>query len=255
MGKRLIQLLAEDPTLKLGSALERAGHPELGADAGVTAGTRSLGVVVSSSPQIEPVLDAMIDFSLPDATLQIAQWCQQKGIPMVVGTTGFEFAQRQRLEAAASRIALLISPNMSRAVNLLMRLVADAARCLGPTCDIAIVERHHRTKKDAPSGTAKRLAQYATGGLHPDGDERSEYVRPGTQPAHDRISLYSLRIGDSPGEHTVVFALPGETLELTHRALSRDGFVRGALECARFLAGKPPGLYSIEDVLEQSAGS
>ena len=133
---------------------------------------------------------------------------------------------------------------MSRAVNLLMRLVRDAARTLALEADIAVIERHHRTKKDAPSGTALRLADVAREGLT--GADRS-----GQEKAQNHsISMHSLRIADSPGEHTVVFAMMGETLELSHRAQNRDGFARGALGAAKFLAGKPPGLYSMEKVLE-----
>ena len=133
---------------------------------------------------------------------------------------------------------------MSRAVNLLMRLVREAARALGEQADIAIIERHHRTKKDAPSGTALRLADFARAG-----PGRRCARRARAKPRHPEISMHSLRVADSPGEHTVVFALPGETIELSHRALNRDGFARGALDAAKFLAGKPAGLYSMENVL------
>ena len=126
-----------------------------------------------------------------------------------------------------------------------MRLVGEAARSLGEAADIAIIERHHRTKKDAPSGTALRLAEFAGQGLASGG---SKPAAAGCRPTGE-ISIHALRIADSPGEHTVVFALPGETLELSHRALNRDGFARGALDAAKFLAGKPAGLYSMEDVL------
>ena len=133
---------------------------------------------------------------------------------------------------------------MSRAVNLLMRLVRDAARALADKTDIAIIERHHRTKKDAPSGTALRLADFARQGLSSSG---RPLLCSRSTPAE--ISMHSLRVADSPGEHTVVFAMPGETIELSHRALNRDGFARGALDAARFLARKPAGIYSMEDVL------
>ncbi len=243
MGTRLIQLIALDPTLVLAAALERAGHPQLGQDAGRLAGVTSLGVALSSSLAADRPVDVVIDFSLPHATLSIAAACAQGRIPLVVGTTGFDQEERRVLESSATDIPILIAPNMSRAVNLLMRLTGNAARSLGAGADVAIVERHHRTKKDAPSGTALRLAEFAGKGLA--ASER----RPTTDPSQGGIDIHALRIADSPGEHTVIFAMLGETLELTHRALNRDGFARGALDAARFLAGKPAGLYSMEDVL------
>ena len=137
---------------------------------------------------------------------------------------------------------------MSRAVNLLMKLVGEAARVLGRTADIEIIERHHRTKKDAPSGTALRLAEFAGRGVAAGRLVSTDSEKPNVRPEGE-IGIHALRIADSPGEHTVVFGLMGETLELSHRALNRDGFARGALDAAKFLAGKPAGLYSMEDVL------
>lgn len=243
MGSRLIQLIAADPTLKLAVALERAGHPHLGEDAAALAGVPPVGVGLSSSLPAELAIDVMIDFSLPHATLGVADNCSQRRIPLVVGTTGFDADQRRLLEQSSTQIPILIAPNMSRAVNLLMRLVGEAARTLGNAADIAIVERHHRTKKDAPSGTALRLAECAGKGL-----ASSQPGKP-PDPARNLVDIHALRVADSPGEHTVIFSLLGETLELSHRALNRDGFARGALDAARFLSGQPAGLYSMEDVL------
>ncbi len=247
MGKRLIQLIGEDRSLELTVALERQGHPQIGEDAGAIAGVSPVGVKLSAVLAPTAPVNVIIDFSLPEGTREIAEVCQERGIALVVGTTGFDAAQRQRLEAVSSRIPLLISPNMSRAVNLLMKLVAQAAAALGPTCDIAIVERHHRTKKDAPSGTALRLADYARRGRNP-----LPPSSPGMESAKRTecdIDIHALRLGDSPGEHTVIFGMLGEVIELSHRASNRDGFARGALDAAKFLAGKPPRLYSMEDVL------
>jgi 4-hydroxy-tetrahydrodipicolinate reductase len=249
MGTRLIQLIAEDHSLKLGAALERSGHPNLGQDAGTLAGTAPLGVSLTHVLPAGVKLDAMIDFSLPAAALEIAQECRERSIPLVVGTTGFEPAERRMLEKLAEKIPLLISPNMSRAVNLLMRLVADAARSLGASADIAIVERHHKTKKDAPSGTALRLADYVRRGLDTAASAPQPTTGGHTPRSGGGIDIHALRLADSPGEHTVIFSLMGETLELGHRALNRDGFARGALDAARFLAAKTPGLYTMEDVL------
>jgi len=236
MGTRLIQLVVEDPELRLAAALERAGHSHLGEDVGPLAGIAPVGVVLSDSLPDDLKIDVLIDFSLPPASLKIAARCADRGIPLVVGTTGFDPAQLRSLEAATSRIPLLISPNMSRAVNLLMRLVGEAARSVGTMTDIAIVERHHRTKIDAPSGTALRLAEIVREARDSDRTQAE-------------IDIHALRIGDSPGEHTVIFGFLGETLELSHRAFNRDGFARGAIEAAKFLAGKPVGLYSMKDVI------
>jgi 4-hydroxy-tetrahydrodipicolinate reductase len=236
MGTRLIQLVVEDSRLRLAVAVERANHPHLGEDAGPLAGIAPVGVVLSDSLPDNLKIDVLIDFSLPPASLKIAERCADRGIPLVVGTTGFDAAQLRGFEAVTTRIPLLISPNMSRAVNLLMLLVAEAARSVGTMTDIAIVERHHRTKVDAPSGTALRLAEIV----------REARASDRTQ---GEIDIHALRIGDSPGEHTVIFGFLGETLELSHRAFNRDGFARGAIEAAKFLVGKPVGLYSIKDVI------
>ena len=248
MGTRLIQLISEDPTLVLAAAVVRDGNPQIGLEVGQFVRNIPPGLVFAQSVPAETSIDVMIDFSTPKAALAIAEWCKQRGVPLLVGTTGFDPDQRKLLESASAQIPVLISPNTSRAVNLLMKLVGEAARSLGNTADIEIIERHHRTKKDAPSGTALRLAQFAGRGV-----ASSRLIS--SQPSqHDsripgEIGIHALRIADCPGEHTVVFSLMGETLELSHRALNRDGFVRGALETAKFLVGKPAGLYSMEDAL------
>ncbi len=227
MGTRIIQLLVADGRPSLAAALEHPLHARLGEDAGSVAGVGALGIPVSVEPAPGAGIDVMIDFSLPAGSLEIARRCAETGIPLVVGTTGFDLSERERLESYQDRLALLISPNMSKAVNLLARLVREAGRALGGGCEVAIVERHHRTKKDAPSGTALMLARQVG---HP-------------------VDMHALRMGDCPGEHSVIFGLMGETLELSHRAANRDGFARGSLDAAAFLAGKPPGLYTVDDWL------
>lgn len=246
MGTRLIQLIQVDRALSLGAALDRADHPRLGDDAGVLAGVGSLGVPLSAA--LDRPVDVVIDFSLPTGTLSLAKVCAERGVGLVVGTTGFEPEQRASVEQAARRIPLLISPNLSRAVNLLMRLVGEAARALGASADIEIVERHHHFKKDAPSGTALRLAEIAAQAVGSDQFAHGRHGQVGERPRGE-IGVHALRTGDNPGEHTVVFGLMGECLELSHRALNRDGFALGALDAAKFLAGKPPGLYTMADLL------
>jgi 4-hydroxy-tetrahydrodipicolinate reductase len=246
MGVRLIHLIAADPGLELAAAIDRPGHASIGEDVGPLVGLAPLGVPLGTS--LETAADALIDFSAPAAAIQIAQACRSRRIPMVVGTTGFEPEQKVELEAAAASIPLLISPNLSRAVNLLMKLTAIAAKALGGSADIEIVERHHRLKKDAPSGTALRLADIAARETDATGFTHGRRGLVGERPQGE-IGLHALRTGDNPGEHTVVFGLMGECLELTHRALNRDGFARGALDAARWIVGRPPGLYTMHDVL------
>jgi 4-hydroxy-tetrahydrodipicolinate reductase len=233
MGRRLVQLIAQDPELKLAAALVRDGSPQIGRDASAVAGDDPSGVVCSYLLPPDVLIDAMIDFSLPHAVGRVAEICRSRKIPIVIGTTGLEPVDRGNLESLATQIPVVIAPNMSRAVNLLMKLVGTAAQSLGSAADIAIVERHHKTKKDAPSGTALRLAEVAQNAAKAGAD----------------VAVHALRIADSPGEHTVIFGLQGETLELSHRALNRDGFARGALDAAKFLAGKGPGLYTMAEVL------
>jgi len=246
MGIRLIQLIQEDDALCLAAATDRVDHPRLGEDAGLLCGLGELGVPLSA--ELSGPVDVAIDFSLPAGALRMASACAEQKVPLVVGTTGFDPEQRKQLEALASRIPLLISPNLSRAVNLLMRLAGEAARALGDSADIEIVERHHHFKKDAPSGTALRLAEIVGDAV---GVSRFVHGREGVVGERPRaeIGLHALRTGDNPGEHTVVFGLMGECLELSHRALNRDGFALGALDAAKFLAGKPARLYTMADLL------
>jgi 4-hydroxy-tetrahydrodipicolinate reductase len=250
MGTRLIQLIQADLGLRLAAALDRPDHPKLGEDAGALAGVGSLGVPLAAAIVPAVALDAMIDFSLPEGTVALAEVCRERGIPLVVGTTGLGPEQRRAVEAAADRIPVLISANFSKAVNLLMKLAGEAARVLGDEADVEVVERHHRLKKDAPSGTALRLAEVVGQaiGTGPDRYAHGRHGLVGERPRGE-IGLHALRTGDNPGEHTVVFGLLGECLELSHRALNRDGFARGALDAARFLAGKPPRLYAMTDLL------
>lgn len=250
MGTRIIQLLQADPGVRLAVALDRANHPQIGQDAGVLSGVGPLGIPLTSKLDPTVVVDAMIDFSTPTGTLALAGPCRDRKIPLVVGTTGFEPDQKAEIEALASTIPVLISPNMSRAVNLLFRLAAEAARAIGGSADIEIVERHHHFKKDAPSGTALRLAD-VIGQAIGSGTDRYKFGRQGITGDRPKgeIGIHALRTGDNPGEHTVVFGLMGECIELSHRALNRDGFARGAIDAARFLKGKPAGLYSMNDLL------
>ena len=192
----------------------------------------------------------VIDFTAPAASLEHAKVCAGRGVALVVGTTGLSAGQKDELRGAGRKVPVLLAPNMSVGVNVLFRLVAEAARALGPAYEVEIVETHHRMKRDAPSGTALRLAEVAAGALGLAADAfvcqrqgETGARRPGT------IGIQALRGGDVVGDHTVHFLADGERLELTHRASSRENFARGALRAARWLAGKKPGFYGMQDVL------
>lgn len=249
MGIRIMQLLQNDSRARLAAAFDRPGHPQKGMDVAGLTGTSVSGVLLGDDVSNLADIDAVIDFSMPASTMALAEICAGSGIPLVIGTTGIEQAQREQLRKLAGSTAILLSPNVSRAVNVLMALVGQAASLL-PDADIEIVERHHRFKKDAPSGTALRLAEVVAGqiGVGAEAYKHGREGITGERPARE-IGLHALRTGDNPGEHTVVFGLMGECIELSHRALNRDGFARGAIDCAVWLAGKGPGWYGMNDVL------
>lgn len=244
MGARLIHLVRADAGLVLAAALGRPGHPGLGRDVGPLVGLPEVGVPLAAA--LDGPVDVVISFAEPRATLEVAGACARAGVALVVGTTGFDPPARAELGRLGAEIPLLVSPNTSLAVNVLMKLVGEAARAL-PGADIEVVERHHRFKKDAPSGTALRLAEVAAEAT---GAGRLVHGRSGLtgERPPGEIGVHALRTGDNPGEHTVVFGLMGECLELTHRALNRDGFARGAIAAARALVGRPPGLYTMADL-------
>jgi 4-hydroxy-tetrahydrodipicolinate reductase len=249
MGQRLIALIQEDHQLTLGATLEAPGHPQQGHDVGEVCGVGKLGIAVRSDLALEERLNVLIDFSQPEGTMAVLPLCLQRRIPLVVATTGHTAAQRREIEEAGHEIALLMAPNMSLAVNVMMKLARQAAQALaGKGFDVEIVERHHRFKKDSPSGTAlnlARLIQEAMGQTQlRHGREGLVGERPPTE-----IGVHAIRVGDNVGEHTIIFSTLGETLELTHRAHSRDCYARGALQAAKFLADRPAGRYTMEDVL------
>ncbi|MBY0229021.1 MAG: 4-hydroxy-tetrahydrodipicolinate reductase [Gemmataceae bacterium] len=248
MGQRLVALASADPSLRLVAALEHARHPRLGQDAGEVAGVGPAGVALSSSLPDGLGIDCLIDFSVPAATRAVLPLCTARRLPLVVATTGFEPHEKAEVEAAAHETALLFSPNMSLVVNVLFALCRQAATLLkGRDFDVEIVERHHRFKKDAPSGTAARFAQIvqeAMGGDVVHGREGLVGERPAGQ-----IGMHALRVGDDVGRHAIIFGTMGETLELVHEGHTRDSYAKGALEAAKFLAGKGPGRYSMSDVL------
>ncbi|MEA5445829.1 4-hydroxy-tetrahydrodipicolinate reductase [Gammaproteobacteria bacterium AB-CW1] len=247
MGRSITALAAEAHDVRISGALVRPGSP--------AEGTRVLGVErVNYSSELSLALEdahVVLDFSAPASGERVAAYCAEQGLPLLVGTTGLAPSQRAPLEAAAAKTAVLLAPNTSLGVNLLLELVRRTAAALGEEYDIEIFEAHHGQKVDAPSGTALRLGEEAAAGREQQLDSTAVYQRKG-QTGHRRagdIGFSVMRGGDIAGEHTVYFAGPGERLELTHRASSRDTFARGALNAARWLLGQRPGLYGMEHVL------
>jgi len=249
MGQRLVALTLEDKELTVGAALDAASHPAQGKDAGELAGAGRLGVPVTAELPPNARLDAVIDFSQPAGTMQVLPACLERGLPLVVATTGHTDEQKQQIKEAAHQIAVLMAPNMSLAVIVLMRLVKQAADLLkGKGFDVEILERHHRFKKDSPSGTALKFARIVQESMGQTELRHGREGLVGERPAGE-IGVHAVRVGDNVGEHTIIFSTLGETLELTHRAHARDCYARGALQAAKFLAGKAAGWYSMEDVL------
>jgi len=249
MGRTLVRLIAEAEDLELAGAVEASGHPCLGASAGALAGAAGLDLPVAEA--LPASFDVLVDFSLPEGSLGRIEACAAAAVPCVVGTTGFSDAQRRRLAAAALKTAIVHSPNMSVGVNVMFHAAAELARTLGEAYDIEIVEAHHRFKKDAPSGTALKIAEEIAAATGRDLAKDAVHGRgPGQAPRRPgEIGLHAIRGGDIVGEHIIYYTALGERLELKHVAHSRDTFAHGALRAARWVADRGPGLYSMTDVL------
>lgn len=252
MGRTLVPLVLEGEGLRLSGALAAPDDPAIGQDAGVLAGTAPVAVVVTDDPG-RALADAQvaIDFTLPAASVTHARVCRERSVPMVIGTTGHDATARAVLAKVAESIPIVMAPNMSLGVNVLFKLAELAARALDVSYDAEILEAHHRHKVDAPSGTALGLGQAVAQGRGTTLEKVAIYSRHGTtgpRPAGG-IGFSVQRGGDIVGDHRVVFAGPGEQVELVHHAQDRSGFARGALAAARWVVGRPPGSYSMLDVL------
>ncbi len=248
MGRRIVALAIESERFDIVSALEGSGHELIGKDAGELAGVGTFGVPVTAELRGEP--EVLIDFSQPEATLEWVGRCRKRDVGMVVGTTGLTESQLSELADAASEIPIVHAANMSMGVNLLLRVAAEVAKALGEDYDVEISETHHRFKKDAPSGTAIALARAICEATGRDYGEAATLGRGGKHPRKPgEIGMHALRLGDTVGEHQVHFGNLGETVTLAHSAHTRDTFVSGALRAARWVAGRKPGLYSMQDVL------
>lgn len=245
MGVCVRAALEMHETLQLGAALEAPGHPELGR-------VLENDVVLGDDPVAAlRGCQAVIDFSTPGASLALVRAAADAGTPCAVGSTGFDDAERDALAKHARAIPIVLAANFSVAVNVLFRLVREASGLLGEGFDAEIVELHHSAKRDAPSGTALRLAQTVAEGRGEGPSARTQTGRSGADARRcaGEIGIQALRGGDNPGEHTVLFVGGGERLELAHRAATRDHFARGALRAAEWALAQKPGLYDMEQVL------
>lgn len=252
MGRTLIEAVcaAQDSNIVLSAAIARQGSSLIGVDAGEMAGVGNIGIPVVGSLQ-EADFDLLIDFTLIEPTLENLAYCCDNGKSVVIGTTGFNEAQRQMIADAGNVIPVVFAANMSVGMNLCFHLLKQMSQVLGEDSDIEIIEAHHRHKVDSPSGTAVRLGQVVADTLGRNLDECAVYGREGVGKPRDRetIGFATVRGGDVVGDHTVLFASEGERVELTHKASSRMTFAKGAVRAAQWLADKPCALYDMQDVL------
>jgi len=248
MGRRVAELVSLEPGLELAAGMEKEGHPSAG-ESLVFSGSR-VKVFGGFSPDV-PEARLLVDFSSPQGTREALEFCLERKMPLVSGTTGHSEEDVKGLRAAASRIPVLLSPNMSTGVTLLARLLPQVASAAGEECDIEIVEKHHRAKKDSPSGTAIRLATAISDASQGTSKRSVRFARTGEK-AEVRgrdVYVHSIRAGDVVGEHTVILGLRGERIEIKHVAESRDCFAFGTISAIKFLLGKAPGWYTMDDVV------
>ncbi len=250
MGRRLVEACNNVDGLQLAFAFERPGSPAVGRDTGELIGGDRSGVQIRSNLE-NSNYDVLIDFTRPDVTLDNLAQCVENKKCIIIGTTGFDEAGKQKIANAAKTIPVVFAPNMSVGVNVCLGLLQMAAKVLGEDSDIEVIEAHHRHKVDAPSGTALRMGEVIAEALGRDLKDCAIYGREGLTGERDRktIGFSTIRAGDIVGEHTVMFASEGERVEITHKASSRMTFAMGAMRAARWLNGRDAGLYDMQDVL------
>jgi 4-hydroxy-tetrahydrodipicolinate reductase len=252
MGQALTRVLAETPGCIVAGGIEAKGSPSVGRDIGEVAGLEPLGVAIGDDPlHLFAHVDGVLDFTSPASTVDFAALSAQARIVHVIGTTGLQPPDEAKIAAAARHATIVKAGNMSQGVNLLAVLTAQVARALGPEFDVEILELHHRHKRDAPSGTSLMLGRAAAGAREVSLEERGVRTRDGdVGPRREGdIGFAALRGGDVVGEHRVIFAGPGERIELAHIATDRGIFARGAVKAALWARGRGPGLFSMQDVL------
>lgn len=255
MGLRLVALAFETSGLQLSGAIEAKGHPALGKDAGEAAKIGQVNIPITDD--LSTCLsesDVVIDFTAPSSCLANLRQVVKSAKAMVIGTTGFSEQELTELNVLALKIPCVMSPNMSVGINVLLSTVGKIAKSLGEQYNIEVIEAHHNKKKDAPSGTALKLAEALAEGMKWDLKEVGVYARHGMTGERQtrEIGMQTIRAGDIVGDHTILLGGPGERIEITHRAHTRDTFARGALRAAEWVAHKPPGLYSMAHVLDLS---
>ncbi|MBI4846983.1 MAG: 4-hydroxy-tetrahydrodipicolinate reductase [Nitrospirae bacterium] len=252
MGSRIIALSGDFKDIKISGALENKNHKDLGRDIGEVIGIGASGIKITGSVKnITGKADVLVDFSSTSATIECLKSLSDKPVPVVIGTTGFSRDELDFVSLYAQKVPCVLAPNMSVGVNLLLKILADIAKVTGDDYDVEIVEAHHRMKKDAPSGTAIKMAQVIASALDRNLEESAVYARHGLigERTKKEIGIQTVRAGDIVGEHTVIFGTPGERIEITHKASSRDTFARGALKAALWVYKQTPGLYDMQDVL------
>jgi 4-hydroxy-tetrahydrodipicolinate reductase len=250
MGRNLVIACVACEDTKLTQATDKTGNSLIGADAGVVAGIETQGVLITDALDASQ-FDVLIDFTHPAVTSNHVDYCLKNNKKMVIGTTGADQKLEQKLREAGQSIAIMYAPNMSVGVNLCLQLLKTAARALGDSVDIEIIEAHHRHKVDAPSGTAIKMGQVIAESLGRDLEECAVYGRQGQTGARQRktIGFETIRAGDIVGEHTVLFADEGERIEITHKASSRMTFANGAIRACQWIQHKNHGLFGMQDVL------
>jgi len=252
MGSRIIALSRDYENIKLIGAVERKEHKNIGQDIGDVIGIGKTGIkLVSNIKDVEGKTNVCIDFSSPESTSQNLKALSGNPVPVVIGTTGVTKDITEEIKSYAQKAPCVFAPNMSVGVNLLLKVLTDVAKVLGDDYDIEIIEAHHRLKKDAPSGTAMKMAQVIAEALGRNLEETAVYTRKGLigERTKKEIGIQTIRAGDIVGEHTVLFGGLGERIEITHKASSRDTFARGALKAALWVHKQAPGLYDMQDVL------
>jgi len=253
MGINLVKAIQKNSGAQLTVAIEQSGHEMIGQDIGIIAGLKKFDILISDDLyDATKNFEVLIDFTRPEASLGALKICQEVKRPMVIGTTGFNAEQKTLISAAAQDIPIVFSPNMSIGVNLCFKILDLTARILGDEFDIEIIEAHHRSKVDAPSGTALRMGEIIAAAQGRDLSGCAIYGRKGNTGirASNTIGFSSIRAGDIVGEHSVLFAGEGERIEITHRASTRMNFAYGAVRAALWITEQPPGLYDMQDVLQ-----
>ena len=251
MGQMLVDAVRAADDCTLSGALDIAASPAIGSDAGAATGQPTGVLITADLRQGLTDSQVLIDFTRPEGTLEHLKMCRELGVAAVIGTTGFTDAQKGEIAEAAKHIAIVMAPNMSVGVNVTLKLLEMAAKALSTGYDIEIIEAHHRHKVDAPSGTALKMGEVIAGALGRDLKDCAVYAREGVTGERDpsSIGFATIRGGDIVGDHTVLFAGTGERIEVTHKSSSRATYAQGSLRAVRYLAGKPPGLYDMFDVL------